>query len=832
MSKRPKRSHKQPDSNRRRPQPLFTERVERSASGAAANKGNAERAEYLTKLGLEAYQTRRLDDAATYLTNALALAPQNAVAHNCLGIVRRAQGDVIEAIACYERALRCESSYAEAHNNLGVAWEARGEYERAAAEYRAALKSRPQFAAAMNNLGNVLTKLGRPQEAVQQLRNALREQPGFAPAHNNLGLALTRLGQTDEAEQCFRRALDHQPRFAEANVNLGNVLRAKKQLEGAAECYRAAIGLRSPYPAALAGLGNVLLDLRRPQESLACYEQAVQADPQFAEAYFGCGNVYLELEHWERALSSFLRALECNPEYAEAFNNLGSTYRALNRLEDAEKAFRNAVRTNSELVAAHNNLGNLYRIQERQELAADAYREVLKRQADMPLAKLRISTLCPTVFSSRAAMDEYLQMATREWNSLRGAYAYKDLGDLLTVANEPPYNLQFFSENIRPQKESYAAIFRYTGPAFTAPPRAGKIRIGSVVTSGHEVAFLRLIWDSLKRMNRDEFEVSIVCSGEAVPKFKHAIQDDTTPIIGLPEQPQRIIQTLQLQRFDVLHYFEICTDARNYFLPFFRLAPVQVTSWGIQVTSGIPNVDYYLSSELVEAPEADEHYSEQLVRARTLLTYQRRLSAPKNGKTRELFGFSASDHLYVCAQHLGKFHPDFDVLLAEILRRDPNGKIVGTEDRYGYGAKRLYERWSRTIPDVVKRIILLPRLSQPDYLSLLAAGDVLLDPLHFGGVSTTYDALSLGQPIVTLPGRQHRSRYTGGCLAKMGVDSCVAQSPEDYVQLAVSLGCDAEKRRRVAEQIRESSWRVFEDDESVREHERIFRELVAQGRVS
>jgi protein O-GlcNAc transferase len=133
------------------------------------------------------------------------------------------------------------------------------------------------------------------------------------------------------------------------------------------------------------------------------------------------------------------------------------------------------------------------------------------------------------------------------------------------------------------------------------------------------------------------------------------------------------------------------------------------------------------------------------------------------------------------------------------------------------------------MPDVANRVILLPRLSQNDYMSLLAAGDVLLDPMHFGGVSTTYDGFSVAKPIVTLPSRQHRGRYTAGCYARMGLADCTAKNAEDYVQIAIGLATDCEKRDAMSDAIRENSRKIFEDQESVHEHETIFRELVQRA---
>ncbi len=426
-------------------------------------------------------------------------------------------------------------------------------------------------------------------------------------------------------------------------------------------------------------------------------------------------------------------------------------------------------------------------------------------------------------------MTRYLGKVQSEWSSLAGACEYRSLADLISVANEPPYNLQFFAENIRDAKHAYANIFRDRSTPLEPPVSTDRIHIGLVITKQHEVAFLRLIWDALKQMNAEEFPLTIFCTGNAAPKFRAAVKE-RAEVQALPDRPTEIEAVVRTAKCDVLYYFEICTDVINYFLPFFRLAPVQCASWGIQVTSGIANVDYYLSSCLVEPVDAQQHYTEQLVQANTLLAYQTPVQLPDNAKTRESFGFTSDQNLYMCIQHLGKLHLDFDVLLGDILRRDSKGYVVATEDRYGHGAKLLRERFARTIPDVADRIVFFGKQSLPDYLSLLACGDVSLDAPHFSGVNTTYDALALNIPIVTRPSGFHRGRYTYGCYQRMEMMDCVASSRQDYVDIATRLGMDAAYRELIRGKIQETKHRVFRDITAVTEHERIFRELVEKAR--
>jgi predicted O-linked N-acetylglucosamine transferase (SPINDLY family) len=258
---------------------------------------------------------------------------------------------------------------------------------------------------------------------------------------------------------------------------------------------------------------------------------------------------------------------------------------------------------------------------------------------------------------------------------------------------------------------------------------------------------------------------------------------------------------------------------------------VQCTSWGIQVTSGIPTVDYYLSSRLVEPDEAQCHYTEKLVLADTLLTYQRPVAPPASPKGRRHFGLDDDKHVYLCAQRLSKLHPDLDPILANILRRDPRAIVVLTAELHGpFITDQLKRRLARSMPDVAGRVLILPFQASAEYLSLIALADVLLDPLYFGGVNSTYDGLSLGQPIVTLPSAFQRGRYTFGCYQKMGVRDCIATSADEYVDIAVRLGTDVRHRTAVVDRIRATRHVLFEDQQSVTEHERIFAMLIEDAR--
>jgi predicted O-linked N-acetylglucosamine transferase (SPINDLY family) len=237
-------------------------------------------------------------------------------------------------------------------------------------------------------------------------------------------------------------------------------------------------------------------------------------------------------------------------------------------------------------------------------------------------------------------------------------------------------------------------------------------------------------------------------------------------------------------------------------------------------------IDYFISSEDLETEESEQHYTETLVRLKTLPIYYYR---PQQKKLRGRAGYGIPEdrHLYVCPQTLFKFHPAFDELLGNILRADPLGSLILIEPAHPHWQEVLQKRWSRTIPDVVEQVRFIPRLTPEGFLNLCALADVMLDPLHFGGGNTSYEGLAVGTPIVTLPSQFLRGRITCALYKQMGVLDCIAASPEEYVERAVQLGTDPAYRAQVRDRLLAASGVLYENAAGVRELEQVLQQAVA-----
>lgn len=705
-----------------------------------------------------------------------------------------------------------------------------GELQKAEGALLELLQTDKGNAQALYYLGLIAHKKSRHHDAIDYLRKAIKINPGNKNVYLSLGDAHKSAGHVDMAIDAYHRAIRIDPGLAEAHNNLGDLYFQQNRLEEAAACFRRAIHIAPTLWPAYVNLG--VTDCRRNEvdEGKACFEKAIEGAPDYELAHVNLGNLYFNRGESKLALGCYERALKINNRLPIVHNNVGVIHYRQLEYQNAEQSFRHAISFSPDYADAHGNLAHVLNEQGKVEEARHSYQHALRLRPAQPLLVFRLATSCPVIFASTAEIDRYRKqlLESLEGFAVRGLRASTE--ELITVGPYPPYALMYQGRNDCPIKIAYARVFRNCFEPLDAPRNVGKYRIGFVVTDGHEKVFLRSLRGVLKHLDKALFDISIICSGRSLGMLRTALSDTSIALLPFLDDLARAPQLMRAAAFDLLYYWEVGTDAANYFLPFLRLAPVQCTSWGVQVTTGIPNMDVYLSSALVEPHDAETHYSERLVRARTFLTYQYPQTIPKNGKTRMDFGFSPAQHLYLCAQQIGKFHPDFDIALAGILRQDPRGIVVITADKWGHVTNQLLKRLKRNMPDVMDRIAVLKRLSHEDYLALVTACDVVLDPPYYGGVNTTYDSISAGKPVVSMPSDFHIGRYTSACFSKMGVKECVASTPDEFITLAVRLGTDAEYRYSIETKIRDAGHVLFEDMESVSEHERIFREFIESAR--
>ena len=624
---------------------------------------------------------------------------------------------------------------------------------------------------------------------------------------------LHQAGRHAEAESRYRAILAREPANADALHYLGLIQYGAGQWESAAELLQRSVRANDRNAAAWSNLGNALTMVSRLPDAEAAFRSALNIDPGFADASFNLGNALRQQQRLAEAEECYRQAATSNPLHSGALNNLALVQDSQGRKEDAAQA----------LVRLGNVLQDLGR-------SEDAVRAYLESQDRVPNPGVEVlgALVMPVIPMSVAEMDESRHRVATALTTLtaRGIA----LPDPLRYASSTIFYTAYHGRNDRELRTHLANFYLGASPELggIAPHCAGysgpsdRIRVGIVsryLRPDHPIGkHFGAIGD---RLDASRFEVHRFGfdPGNTTASGTTMLPDD-----DLAAMRERLAQA----RLDVLFYPDIGMEPCTYFLAFSRLAPVQCVTLGHPVTTGIPNVDYFVSSATLEPRGARQHYSETLVRLADLPSVIRKPATAGAPPRREDFGLPANARLYVCAQNPIKFHPDFDAIVASLLRRDPQGLLVlFNGEKNDHWNRLLLQRFNQSMPDVAARVAVLPFLRLDAFLGFLATADAVLDTPHFSGGTTSYEALALGIPIVTWDGEFARGRQTAAHYRKMGLPELIADSPDRYVNLALRLAQDKAWRTQRQQDIKRRNDVLYDNDAAIAELGRFFGEAVA-----
>jgi predicted O-linked N-acetylglucosamine transferase (SPINDLY family) len=570
-----------------------------------------------------------------------------------------------------------------------------------------------------------------------------------------LGSDLAQRGRLEEAIVLLRRAVELEPLNAAAHHNLGSAFRDRGERQAALAAYREAARIEPAFAEAHYGIGLMLVEDRNYEEALASLLRAIKLGPRLAEAHFQAGNAHMGLGNWQAALAEFKAAIEARPDYAEA-----RWARAMSHL--------------------------------------------------------------PAVYGAGIDPAERRRAFAAELKSLRKWFAASKRPDaFLAVGVHQPFYLAYQESPNRELLAEYGELCagqmgQWQSRAGLAPPakRArSKPRIG--IVSAH--IYEHSVWVALLRgwverlAERSELHVFHLGGGDdAETAFarKRAAQFHS----GLRpfDQWAALIHAAGL---DLVIYPEIGMDATTAKLASMRLAPVQAASWGHPETTGLPTIDYYLSAEGMEPPDAQAHYTEKLIALPNLGCSL----APRKEESGRFTGLEPKqgELLLVCPGTAFKYAPQHDRVLAEIARRVPNSRLVFFRSRPEPLAEKLHERlrdsFRRAGVDFERHGAFLPWQPTAAFRALLRRADLYLDTIGFSGFNTAVHALECAVPIVACEGRFLRGRLASGPLRRLGLDELVAPSAEAYVELAVALATDAARRQALRRRIESRRERLYRD---------------------
>ena len=548
----------------------------------------------------------------------------------------------------------------------------------------------------------------------------------------------------------------------------------------------------------------------------------------------------------EEMLARALASIEDNDEDPDAYITAARRAKQLGRLRETLAILERGVSRCSPSLPLYEYYIERLEKCNRTDEAIAVTRTAIRQFPDNVALALWEATLLPMLYDTPSQVEHYHERLAcglhRFCETLRLDTAEQWTGALEAIGKRVTLKyLPYQGRNDRELYQLYGGLVhrimaanypQWVRPVAT-PPAGGNIRVGYLAARLTNMSAVKLFGGWLREQNRQQFEIVVYHAGRLTDMATRQLQQLDLRFRQFSGRLEEIAEAVLEDRLHVLVFLDFGMHPIMAQLAALRLAPVQCVAWDTPVTSGLPTMDYFLSSTLMEPADAEDHYSEALaglpgvgvcfvkpVIPSVLLT-----------KKREDFGLRDDAVVYPSCQSLFKYLPDNDGVFAQIARHVPNSQFAFLVTNEVVG-KDLQSRLNRAFAKVGLRAddycLWLPEMPTLDYWNLHLVADVFLDSMQWSGGVTTFEAIACGLPVVTLPGSLMRARHACAILTQLGVTDTIATDEVEYVDLAVRLGRDRQWRQDIIDRMVTGYPTLYSDARPVRALEEFFREAVSR----
>jgi predicted O-linked N-acetylglucosamine transferase (SPINDLY family) len=508
----------------------------------------------------------------------------------------------------------------------------------------------------------------------------------------------------------------------------------------------------------------------RIEEARSLMREGPAFDENSASYYFFIGNMQLVSGENLEACVSFSKALQLQPGDAQILLNLGASQLRLQNPHGALKTYQsllqiddNSAQTYAHIAAALQQMGHL-------QSAIETYYKAL--QIDPDYLAARQSLLFALTYTVNYRQDEYLKEA-KVYGALVSAKAmpYSHWACLEDSCIERPIRVGFLSGDLRshPVGVFLESVLQNIDASRIACHAYSANKREDVITARLKPLFTK--WDEVTALN------------------DHALAEK-----------------IHNDGIDIL--VDLAGHTGENRLPVFawRSAPIQVAWLGYWASTGVAEIDYFLTDDTSLPIHEAKFYSEKpwylpntrLCMSPPTVDHQilvSELPALRNGFI--TFG---------TYQILSKISDETLAVWARVLLQIPTAKmrIQSRPLAHPQVVNEFSERLTAAGIDL-KRVDLHGGSNRPDYLASYREVDIVLDTFPFPGGTTTAEALWMGVPTITISGDSLLARQGESMLRCVGLNDWVAKTKDEYVELAQSHAGELLKLSRMRSMLREIS---------------------------
>lgn len=371
----------------------------------------------------------------------------------------------------------------------------------------------------------------------------------------------------------------------------------------------------------------------------------------------------------------------------------------------------------------------------------------------------------------------------------------------------------------------YQKFFEDIKPFTTYHKPHARIRVGYISGDFRRHVAFAVVFGFISCHNRSKFEIICYSKNQENDELTEFFKKSADQFIDVKRlSDEELAKKIHDDEIDIA--FDLAGHTGYNGLPslVYHPAPVQICGIGYMSTTGLKEIDYFLTDEILDPPgEHEAHFSEKLLYMPMQFTYAHREDI-KPSK-----GAPCMENGYVTFGTICRYSKINDNSLAiwiEILNLVPNAKLLMRAQEFISNriVDNLYNKMKSLGCDM-DRVIFRPAV--PDYFNVIKKLDIILDSYPYVGGVTTLDALFMGVPVINFYGERHSTRFGKSILTSVGLGELSVNSVEDYINRAVALANDFETLDVLHKNLRTMMLNALDPIKYTRCLERKFEEILA-----
>lgn len=745
-------------------------------------------------LGIDLFNKKNYKECLEIVKKIVASNPNDFLGWKLAGACYGYLDEKEKSIACFKKCISLNKKDAETYFNLAMAYKDSGEIKFSIECYKVAIKLNDNYYAAYTNLANLYSDLLEFDSAEYLYKKIINLNPNYVNALLGYAKLLKILKKNNESEKILNKLKIISPNnpdilnnLANGNFALGNYIEANIQ-------YQEALKLQPNNIDYLTNYAIFLSNVDKKKESEIIFHKILELDAGNLKSYCYLGSLNFEKRDQNKAAYFFNEALKLSEFNEHANVGMAIINYTVGNCPVAEKYLQKAIQFNSKAWQARwlSMVMQFPSVQDGMNTHESNVNEFIRK---IDAINLDLENSDPLELFKAVGMQQPYYIAYSEYNNKIALSKYGDLSSKVMEKWRISHNINNYKCELKTNQKIKIGIV------------SDQIRYHSVWN-----AFLKGI---ITQIDKSKFEIHIFYTKSLIDAETQLAKNNSQSFLYGNKSIQQWAELIVSSELDILFYPEIGMGVMPFKLACMRLCDIQMTSWGHPETSGLPTMDYYISSDFLENKGSEDCYRERLIKLDNLGSYYSPISVDYPSELDLKFSRKSNFKRLLCLGAPNKYMPEYDFIFIEIIKKYTNIKFLFMQDANGRHSAllaRLKKLFISNNLNITEYIELCPHdMNRHDFSAVMKNSDLMLDSIGFSGFNTAMQSIECLLPIVTKNSFFMRGRNASAILKKMDLPELIVESDQDFINLVVELIVNKELYENIKDKILRNKSTLYND---------------------